>query len=77
VDGFTFDRTLRPVEVRPVRLFDIGKPVVVHVEHARAEFDADAIPGAEVLVDPNFHTTKIPSSGFLLSFFIMVGLAFG
>jgi hypothetical protein len=40
-------------DVAPALLLDVGQAVVVHAEERTGDLDADAVAGAEVLVDPN------------------------
>ena len=56
-------RAVRPGQGRPEGLFDVSQTITVHVEQGWADFHADAITGAEVLVDPDLHPAG--SSGSL------------
>ena len=46
---------VRAEDARPRLFLDVGEAVVVHAEERTGDLDADAVAGAEVLVDPHSH----------------------
>src|SRR5262245_33763034 len=48
--------TGRAADARPGLLLDVGQAVVVQTEDRTGDLHADAVAGAQVLVDPDGHT---------------------